>query len=854
MSRSAKERLAALPEPDRVAWLAEQPLDILKGIRSGEWWWEGRPEQFPPHGDWFLWLILTGRGWGKAVGVGTAIGTPDTARSMLDPSTPIGFVRIGDLAPGDQVFDETGRPCTVLATYDRTPVRAYRLTFSDGATIDACDEHQWVTWTHSERKAFLRSGAADTSRFPADWPTWRTSAGTGPQIRTTQQVVDTLTSGARRDSNHCVPLAGPLQMPDAEVPVDPWVLGYWLGNGATTEGSLTTHAEDENGVRQACELAGLPCGNSYTAPPKAPVFTARGLRSALGRAGVLGDKRVPAAYLWASEAQREALLAGLMDSDGYAEASKVEFSSSRRVLADAVMHLARSLGQKPRLYEGRAMLNGVDHGPKYRVNWQPTRNPFRLPRKAAKVRLNDGAQGLRNHHRMIVAVEEIEPVPMRCITVDSPNEMFLAGEAMIPTHNTRTGAEWLVAQAMKHPLDRAGNTTDWLVIGETLQDTRTFCISGPSGIINVLRRRGYEEIRNGPPGEGQYTYVKAPKPIITLDKGQKIYFEGCDDEDTGRGYNAAGAWLDELAKWRYTDKVWREGIMLSVRADLVGDRPRVVVTTTPKPIKLLINWVRRCKAGDAGYKLTVASTFDNATNLSPVVLAEWRKEYEGTTAGRQELAGELLEEAEGALWTHDLISKHRMRTNLPNWTYTVVGMDPPGTGRGDEMGLVAVSRGTDGDDYVRADWSKKLAGRAAARRAWELFLAVDADVLVVEDNFGKQWTMTVMEDAYGEMREEGRFPPGGAIPLKAVTAKQGKRLRAEPYAMRYEQGRVHHAGVFVELEDQMATWVPDEDTDSPDRVDALVHAGMWLKGRERGRSSLAAPKGQMAGVTAPNFG
>lgn len=418
---------------------------------------------------------------------------------------------------------------------------------------------------------------------------------------------------------------------------------------------------------------------------------------------------------------------------------------------------------------------------------------------------------------------------------------------------TRTGAEWIVAQAMKHPKDRHGNSTEWLVIGETLQDTRTFCITGPSGILNVLRRRGFQEVRSGPPGEGQYSYVKAPKPIITLDKGQKIYFEGCDNEDTGRGYNAAGAWLDELAKWRYTDKVWREGIMLSIRADLIDDRPRVVVTTTPKPIKLLINWVRRARAGSTEYRLTVASTFDNAANLSPVTLAEWKREYEGTATGRQELSGELLEEAEGALWTHALIEKHRTRLNLPSWTYTVVGFDPAGTGRGDEAGLIAISRGADGDDYVRADRSKKVAGRAAARRAWSLFLEVDADLLVVEDNYGKKWLTGMMEDAYREMQAEELFPPGGAIPMKTVNAVQGKRLRAEPYAMRYEQGRVHHVGTFPELEDQMCTWLADEETDSPDRIDALVHAGMWLKGRERGRSSLAAPKGTV-GTGVPVYG
>lgn len=403
---------------------------------------------------------------------------------------------------------------------------------------------------------------------------------------------------------------------------------------------------------------------------------------------------------------------------------------------------------------------------------------------------------------------------------------------------TRTGAEWLVEQALKFPRDRAGNVTQWLVVGQTLADTRTFCIEGPSGIIAVLHRKGYVK-------GVDYHYAKAPKPMITLLKdGQQIYFEGVDDENTGRGYNAAGAWLDELGKWRYTHAVWLEGIMPSLRADLPGGRPRCVVTTTPKPIKLIKDWYRRWKAGDLAVRVTTGSTYENFANLSQDTIAEFRKEYEGTTVGRQELHGELLEDVEGALWNHALIEKYRVKPEQrPEMKMVAVGVDPSGTGTGDEMGIVAVGRGVDNEDYVLADVSKQISGRAGARRAWELFLALDANVLIYEDNFGKQWLTQVMGDAYKEMQREGLFPPGGAPPMKDVHALHGKRLRAEPTAMRYEQGRVHHVGQFVELEDQQCTWVPDEDVDSPDRIDALVHAQAYLRSRERGRANVAVPGG-----------
>ncbi len=412
---------------------------------------------------------------------------------------------------------------------------------------------------------------------------------------------------------------------------------------------------------------------------------------------------------------------------------------------------------------------------------------------------------------------------------------------------TRAGAEWLVEQALKYPFDRAGNPTNWLVLGQTLADVRNFCIDGPSGIKAALRRRGMVLGRD-------YHYAKAPQPVITLlEHGQVIYFEGVDNEDTGRGYNLAGAWLDEVGKWRYTDAVWREGVMPSLRADLPkGGRPRIVVTTTPKPIKLIKGWVKRARGGDSTIRLTTGSTYDNAANLSPAQLAEFRKEYEGTTIGRQEMYGDLLEEVEGALWTHALIEKYRVQlAQVPGLYMTVVGMDPSGTGTGDEMGLVAVGRGEDDEDYVLADWSRRMAGRPAARRAWQLFKAVDADLLVYEDNLGKEWLTQVMADAYHEMQADGEFPPGGAPPMKAIVATKGKRLRAQPTAMRYEQGRCHHVGTFPELEDQQATWVPDQMPDSPDRVDALVHAQAYLRGRERFTADVSTPQGEIIDRTDP---
>lgn len=407
---------------------------------------------------------------------------------------------------------------------------------------------------------------------------------------------------------------------------------------------------------------------------------------------------------------------------------------------------------------------------------------------------------------------------------------------------TRTGAEDLLERVFRHPVDAFGQRTEWLCIAETLNDCRTACIEGNSGILSILYRMG---LKKGV----DFQYRKSPKLMIEFKTGQIIYFEGADNADVGRGFNAAGAWLDELAKWRYTYEAWYEGLLPSLRAPLIGDHPRAVVTTTPKPIKLLIEWQHE---KDGTIVITTGSIFDNIMNLSKAVVEMLRKKYEGTRAGLQELYGHLLEEIEGALWTRPMIENNRIKpSELPQLKMVVVSMDPGATGAGDETGLIAVGRDYRGEDYVLGDWTKKIVGNAAARRAWQMFLAFGATWLIIETNMGKKWLMQVVTDAYAEMQKEHApgcsdekcegclFPPGPA-PVKEVTSLAGKKLRAEPVAARYEQNRWHHVGTFIELEDQQCTWVP-EDAKSPDRIDALVQGGLFLMGKEGHLVRIAAP-------------
>jgi phage terminase large subunit-like protein len=405
---------------------------------------------------------------------------------------------------------------------------------------------------------------------------------------------------------------------------------------------------------------------------------------------------------------------------------------------------------------------------------------------------------------------------------------------------TRTGAEDLLDRVFKHPVDAFGQRTEWLVIAETLNDCRTACIEGNSGILSVLARMGLVKGKD-------FHYRKSPKLMIEFASGQLIYFEGADNADVGRGYNAAGLWADEMAKWRYTYAAWYEGILPSLRAPLVGDHPRAVITTTPKPLKLLVEWKHKA---DGTVKITTGSIFDNIANLSRHVVEELKKLYEGTRAGLQELYGHLIEEVEGALWTRPMIENNRLKpSEVPELKQIVVSMDPGATGSGDETGLLVVARDYHGQDYVLADVTKKLVGHAAARLAWQTLLTWNADWLIIETNMGKKWLMQVVTDAYREMQKEGLFGEGPP-PVKEVTSLAGKRLRAEPVASRYEQNRWHHVGTFIELEDQQCTWCPDESA-SPDRIDALVQGGLFLMGKESTLVRIAAPADSFMPVSSP---
>jgi len=359
---------------------------------------------------------------------------------------------------------------------------------------------------------------------------------------------------------------------------------------------------------------------------------------------------------------------------------------------------------------------------------------------------------------------------------------------------TRTAAEWLAWEAISQP------ETRWAIVAPTYGDARDTCVEGESGVLNVLRR--YKVLKDWNRSLGE----------ILLTNGSQIKLFSADKPDRFRGPQHHGAWCDELAAYRYSD-AWDQ-LQFGMR---LGDKPRIVVTTTPRPTALIRSLALR---NDGSVAVTRGSTFDNAKNLAPSALLELEARYAGTRLGRQELYGEILDDVEGALWTRGLIERNRLQ-KAPQLARIVVSVDPAVTNTkdSDETGIVVVGSDATGQGYVLGDYSFKGSPLEWASKAVAVFDEWKADSILVEVNQGGDMVSAVLKQI--------RL----GLPIREVRAHVGKRLRAEPVAAMYEQGRIHHVGEFAKLEDQMTVWTPDE-PESPDRIDAMVQGFQDLLGTQ----------------------
>ena len=355
--------------------------------------------------------------------------------------------------------------------------------------------------------------------------------------------------------------------------------------------------------------------------------------------------------------------------------------------------------------------------------------------------------------------------------------------------------------ALKHP------NVQVAVVTPTFGDLRRTAFEGVSGILRNIPDECLLE------GRGQGYNSSASE--IRLYNGSKIMGFSATEPDRLRGPQFHRAWCDELAAWRYPEAF--DQLMFALR---LGNRPQCIITTTPKPTPLIRQLMERPDT-----ITTSGSTFENAENLAASTLQMLRDRYDGTTLGRQELYAEVIDNMEGALWNYPMLERCRASEH-PELQNIVVAVDPAVTSGADsdETGIVVVAKCDGGRYYVVEDRSGRYSPDQWGKVAVDLFHKWDADRIVAEVNNG------------GDLVERLIRTVDHTVRFKSVHATRGKLVRAEPIAALYEQGKVHHVGVFPELESQMCTYTGDRPRPSPDRLDALV----W------GLSELSKSRGEVA--------
>jgi len=358
--------------------------------------------------------LLASRQCGKALGVDTPIRTTD------------GWKTMGTIVAGDTVFGSDGQPTRVTyaheVMYDRP---CYKVTFDTGETIIADASHEWFTQNRNERKRDCRGS-----------------------VKTTEQIFNTLFSGAKGEPNHRIPVAlSGINTVFSLLPIDPYVLGLWLGDGAAAGPNITVGHRDVEHIVKVLQnnsqfdkllIKKYPYNPSYTLTPSVQKgVRSKSLSFLLREQNLINNKHIPENYFNSSREQKIELLKGLMDSDGFIDSRGfADFSNTNKTLAYGVYRLLYELGYKATITSRFGKFEGETHKEVFIVRFKPREYVVTIPFKKERIKLEGFDSSKRSQFHYITNIEACESVPVRCLTVDAKDSLYLAGESLIPTHNS----------------------------------------------------------------------------------------------------------------------------------------------------------------------------------------------------------------------------------------------------------------------------------------------------------------------------------------------------------------------------------------------------------------------------------
>lgn len=387
-------------------------------------------------------VLSNGRRWGKGATLTTPVPTPN------------GWTTVGELDEDDEVFGADGSIIRILVAVEPYEADIWRITFDDGSTVEVDGPHRWVVWGRQAR-----------------------TRGAAPHIMTTDEIRE------RGRDDLSIPVAKPLQLKEAMLPLDPYLLGRWLGDGSSHHARVTSLPDDAEpllerggilwaGTAGRARHYGLPIGS----------------RRILIDLDLLRNKHIPREYLRASEYQRRELLAGLIDSDGARENNRIRFSQSDRRVFMQVVELVTSLGYKVKISSRIAKLNGVEKKRSWRLTFVPDAGDY-VAEVDRKKPIAARRRGVARHHRRIRSIEATGRRELvRCFTVSSDDHQWLIGEAMIPTHNTLLGGK--EAEVTAWVMNRVGSAQRGWIVGPNYTDAeKEFRV-----IYNSLRQLGVEQM------------------------------------------------------------------------------------------------------------------------------------------------------------------------------------------------------------------------------------------------------------------------------------------------------------------------------------------------------------------------